>query len=68
MTNVFIDLRVILGGNAPGPGYLEATTDDFFDLAFGSALPGYPVNVYRDADMTDLYATVWHDGGIDYRR
>lgn len=68
MTNVFLDLRLHLGGNASGPGYVEVPRETFFDHAFAEAREGLPVNVYRNPDFTDLFATVWADGGVDYRR
>lgn len=60
MTNVFIDLRLL----SP----LEVPKDEFFEPAFGSAIPGSPVHVYRDLELTDLFAVVWADGGVDYHR
>lgn len=51
-----------------GSEVVETTKDEFFKVAYLHAQPGRPVNVYRDPELTDLFATVWADGGIDYRR
>lgn len=65
--NVFIDLRRNFP-NVPGNGIFETTADSFFDVAFGAATSDYPVKVYRDVALTNLFAIVWADGGIDYHR
>lgn len=65
--NVFIDLSRHFQ-NAPGTGVMETTKEEFFQPAFEAALPGYPVRVFRDKELTDLFAVVWADGGVDYHR
>lgn len=53
----------------PGSQKMEfVDLDVACEAAYGFSLPGKPCKVWRDPEFTDLAATVWHDGGIDFSR